>query len=118
MLALDLSGRRRAERTWWWEARHTHWRHTRHATHRASRESSVQILLKQRVRLAFCVVCICDTVDDLLGLVARYLLVVGLDVAQVVATVVVRLAHAHTIVCEVDIAVVAEELGHGGRAIV
>jgi hypothetical protein len=30
----------------------------------------------------------------------------------VVATVVVRLAHAHTIVSEVDIAVVAEELGH------
>lgn len=33
-----------------------------------------------------------------------------------VATVVVRLAHAHTIVGEVDIAVIAEELGHRGFA--
>jgi hypothetical protein len=53
----------------------------------------------------------------LLCLVARYLLVVGLDVAEVVATVVVGLAHAHTIVREVDIAIVTEELGHRVRII-
>jgi hypothetical protein len=41
------------------------------------------------------------------------LLVVVDDVAQVVATRVVRLADAHGIVGEVDIAVVAEELRHG-----
>ena len=100
--------------TWWREARHTHWRHAhwRHSTHRSSREASSQILLKQRVRLSFCVVGVCNTVDDLLCLVAGYLLVVGLDVSEMVATVVVRLAHAHTVVRKVDIAVVAEELGH------
>lgn len=41
------------------------------------------------------------------------LLVVVDDVAQVVATRVVRFAHAHGVVREVDIAVVAEELRHG-----
>jgi len=102
--------------TWWREARHTHWRHAhwRHSTHRSSREASSQILLKQRVRLSFCVVGVCNTVDDLLCLVAGYLLVVGLDVAEMVATVIVRLAHAHTVMRKVDIAVVAEELGHRG----
>lgn len=45
------------------------------------------------------------------------LLVVVDDIAQVVATGVVRLADAHGVVGEVDIAVVAEELRHGcGRA--
>lgn len=73
--------------------------------------------MKQRICLAFCVVCIGDTVDDLLCLVARYLFVVGLNVTEVVAAVVVRLAHAHTIVGEIDIAVIAEELGHRGFAI-
>lgn len=62
--------------------------------------------------MALRVVCVCDTVDDLLCLVAGDLLVVGLDVAQVVATAVVRFAYAHTVVCEVHIAVVAEELRH------
>ena len=41
------------------------------------------------------------------------LLVVVDDIAQVVATRVMRLAHAHGVVGEVDIAVVAEELRHG-----
>lgn len=46
------------------------------------------------------------------------LLVVVNDVAQVVATRVMRLAHTHGVVGEVDIAVVAEELRHGcGRAV-
>ena len=46
------------------------------------------------------------------------LLVVVDDVAQVVATRVMRLAHAHGVVGEVDIAVVAEELRHGcGRVV-
>ena len=42
------------------------------------------------------------------------LLVVVDDVAQVVAAAVVCFPHAHTIVREVDVAVVAEELGHFG----
>lgn len=47
------------------------------------------------------------------------LLVVVDDIAQVVATGVVRLADAHGVVGEVDIAVVAEELRHGcGRVMV
>ena len=46
------------------------------------------------------------------------LLVVVDDIAQVVATRVMRLAHAHRVVGEVDIAVVAEELRHGcGRGV-
>lgn len=46
------------------------------------------------------------------------LLVVVDDIAQVVAAGVVRLAHAHGVVGEVDIAVVAEELRHGGGRVV
>jgi hypothetical protein len=42
------------------------------------------------------------------------LLVVVDNVAEVVAAVVMRFSHAHRVVCEVDIAVVAEELWHGG----
>jgi len=68
--------------------------------------------LKQRVRLSFGVVGIGNTINDLLCLVAGYLLVVGLNVAEVVATIVVGLAHTHTIVGEVDIAVIAEKFGH------
>lgn len=46
------------------------------------------------------------------------LLVVVDDVAQMVATRVMRLAHAHGVVGEVDIAVVAKELRHGcGRVV-
>jgi len=100
--------------SWRREPRHTHrWHsHWGHPAHRSSREASSQVLLEQRVGLSFCVVCVGNTIDDLLCLVARYLLVVGLDVAEVVAAVVVRLPHAHTVVGEVDIAVVAEELRH------
>ena len=53
-----------------------------------------------------------NAVDNLLCLIARYLLVIGLDVAQVVAAVIVRFSHAHRVVREVDIAIVAEELWH------
>ena len=42
------------------------------------------------------------------------LLVVVDHVAQVVAAGVMRLAHAHRVVGQVDIAVVAEEFRHGG----
>ena len=56
---------------------------------------------------------VCDAVDDALCFFMADLLVVVDDVAQVVAAGVVRLAHAHRVVREVDIAVVAEELGHG-----
>ena len=46
------------------------------------------------------------------------LLVVFHDVAEVVAPAVVGFAHAHRIVREVDVAVVAEEFGHcGGIAV-
>lgn len=50
-----------------------------------------------------------DGVDDGLGLLVADLLVIVDDVAQVVAARVVRLAHAHRVVREVDIAVVAED---------
>lgn len=45
------------------------------------------------------------------------LLVVFDDVAEMVATGVVSFAHAHRIVGEVDIAVVAEEFRHGGQLV-
>lgn len=50
-----------------------------------------------------------DAVDDGLGLLMADLLVVVDDVAQVVAPAVVGLAHAHGVVRQVDIAVVAED---------
>lgn len=53
-----------------------------------------------------------DGVDDRLGFLVADLLVVVYDIAQVVATAVVCFAHAHGVVGEVDIAVVAEELRH------
>jgi hypothetical protein len=46
------------------------------------------------------------------------LLVVVDYIAQVVAARVMRLAHAHRVVGQVDIAVVAEELRHGGAVAV
>jgi hypothetical protein len=100
--------------TWRRKSRHTTHRrpHARHRSHRSSHETTVQIRLVQRVRLALGVVGVGYAVDDLLCLVARYLLVVGLYVAEVVAPVVVRFAHAHAVVREVHIAVVAEELRH------
>jgi len=100
--------------SWRREPRHTHRGHSHwgHSAHGSSREATSQVLLEQRVGLSFCVVCVGNTVDDLLCLVAGYLLVVGLNVAEVIAAVVVRLPHAHTVVGEVDIAVVAEELRH------
>lgn len=118
MLAFAPNARGHLELTWWWETRHTHWWHTRHSTHWTSREPSIQVLLEQWICLSFCIVCVRDTVDNLLGLVARDLLVVGLNIAEVVAAVVVRLPHAHTIVGEIDIAVIAEELRHRGAAVV
>ena len=66
----------------------------------------------QRVRLTRSIVRVRYTIDDLLCLVARYLLVVGLHVAEMVTAVVVSFAHAHAVVREVHIAVVAEELRH------
>jgi len=100
--------------SWRRESRHTHRGHSHwgHPAHRSSREATSQVLLEQRVGLAFCVVCVGNTIDDLLCLVARYLLVVGLHVAEMVAAIVVRFPHAHAVVGEVDIAVVAEELRH------
>lgn len=104
------------ELTWRWEPTghwhshrpsHAHWR-----THRSSPKLSTQVRGIQRVRLAFRTVRVRDTINNLLCLLTGNLLVVGLDVAQVVATAVVRLAHAHTVVCKVHIAVVTEELWH------
>lgn len=40
------------------------------------------------------------------------LLVIFYDVSQVVSAAVVRLPHAHGVVRQVDIAIVAKELGH------
>jgi len=66
------------------------------------------------VGLALCGVGRGDAVDDGLGLFVADLLVVVDDVAQVVPAAVVGLAHAHRVVGEVDIAVVAEEFRHDG----
>lgn len=53
-----------------------------------------------------------DGVDYGLGFFVADLLVVVDYVAEMVAAAVVRLPHAHGVVREVDIAVVAEEFGH------
>jgi hypothetical protein len=53
-----------------------------------------------------------DGVNDRLGFFVADLLVIVYDVAQVVAAAVVGFPHAHRIVREVDIAVVAKELRH------
>jgi hypothetical protein len=107
--------------TWRREARHTTRRHAHrrsshahsHAGHRSSRKTAAQVGLIQRICLSLRVVRVRYTINNLLCLVARYLLVVCLHVAEVVATIVVRFPYAHTIVSKVDIAVVAEELRHG-----
>lgn len=50
-----------------------------------------------------------DGIDNGLGLLVADLLVVVDDVADVVATGVVGFAHAHRVVCQVDIAIVAKD---------
>jgi hypothetical protein len=96
-------------------SRHRHWRSSRETTgHGPSRVASAQIRCIQRIRLAFRAVRIRDAVDDLLCLLRGDLFVVRLHVAQVVAAAVVRLAHAHTVVRKVHIAVIAEKLRHCG----
>jgi hypothetical protein len=116
---------RPSSRTWRRKSRHSpHRRHAHrrpshahahsHSTHRSTRKASAQVCLVKRIRLTFRVVRVRYAVDDLLCLVARYLLVVCLHIAEMVATVVVGLAHAHAVVRKVYIAVIAEELGHYG----
>jgi hypothetical protein len=61
------------------------------------------------VGLAFGGVTGCDAVNDALSLLVADLLVVVDNVAQVVATTIMGFAHAHRVVCEVHIAVVAED---------
>lgn len=56
-----------------------------------------------------------DAVDDGLGLLVPDLLVVIDDVAQVVPAAVMRLAHAHRVVREVHVAVVAEDCRGGNE---
>lgn len=56
-----------------------------------------------------------DGVDDGLGLLVPDLLIVFDDVAEVVSPAVVRLPHAHTIVRQVDVAIVAEDCLHTYR---
>lgn len=53
----------------------------------------------------------------LYGYILPHTLVVVEHVPQVVPAAVVRLSHAHRVVCEVDIAVVAEELWHRVRVV-
>lgn len=53
-----------------------------------------------------------DGVDYGLGFFVADLLVVVDDIAEMVATAVVGFAHAHGVVGQVDIAVVAKEFGH------
>lgn len=86
----------------WWETQTSRWRESAHGT------------LSHRVCLTFRIVRVRDTVDNKLRLLAGYLFVVGLDVAQVVSTGIVRLPNTHRVVGEVDIAVIAEEFRHIG----
>jgi hypothetical protein len=67
-------------------------------------------------------VCVClplggvggrDAVNDRLCLLVTDLLVVVDDVTEVVATAIVGFAHRHGVVCQVDIAVVAEDYEQG-----
>ena len=123
---------------WWWHSRHScflsasspttsalrltsrhrHWWAPREASgHRSSGIPSAQVRRIQRICLTLRTVRIRDAVDDLLCLLGGDLLVVRLHVAQVVAAAVVRLAHAHTVVRKVHIAVVAEELRHRGDGV-
>lgn len=53
-----------------------------------------------------------DGVDNGLGFFLANLLVVVHHVPQVVSAGVMRLAHAHRVVRQIDITVVAEEFGH------
>lgn len=62
--------------------------------------------------LAFGGIGVGDGVDDGLGLFVTDLLVVIDNVAEMVATAVVGLAHAHGVVREVDIAIIAKEFWH------
>lgn len=75
------------------------------------------ILRKHRicVCLAFSSIRRGDGVDDGLSLLVADLLVIVNYVSQMVSTTVVSLAHTHGIVREVDIAIIAEELGHFGN---
>ena len=66
-----------------------------------------------RARLPLGVIAVGDAVDDALRLLVPDLLVVLDDIAEVVAAGVVGFAHAHAVVREVDVAVVAEEFRHG-----
>jgi hypothetical protein len=110
MTLSTLTRRREARHT---ARRHAHRRSTHtHSTHGPSSKTSAQIGLIQRVGLSFQVVRVRYAVDNLLCLVAGYLLIVCLHVAEVVAAIVVSFPHAHAVVGEVDIAVVAEELRH------
>lgn len=76
------------------------------------------LLLQHRDRiipaLALGGIAVRDAVDHALRLLVPDLLVIFHHVAQVVAAAVVGFAHAHAVVCQVDIAVVAEEFGHFG----
>ena len=60
------------------------------------------------------VVAVRDAVDYALRLLGSNLLVVVDDITEVVTAAVVSFAHAHRVVGEVDIAVVAEEFRHLG----
>ena len=62
--------------------------------------------------LSFRRVRVCYGVNDALRLLVPDLLIVVDYISEVVAATVVCFAHAHGIVGEVDVAVVAEELGH------
>lgn len=58
-----------------------------------------------------------DGIDNGLCLLVTDLLVVVDNIADVVATCVVSLAHAHRVVCQVDIAIVAKDWWRGKKEV-
>jgi hypothetical protein len=61
------------------------------------------------VGLAFGCVRRSNAIDDGLGFLVSNLLIIVDDVTQVIATAVMRLAHTHRVMCQVHIAIIAED---------
>lgn len=76
----------------------------------------VLLIVQHRIAacLSFCRVRVCDAVNHTLRPLLSNLLVVIYDISNVITSAVVRLSNTHRIVCEVDVAIVAKELGHDG----
>lgn len=97
-------------------ARHTWWRESwrRESRRSAWGSETAHWSLGDWVGLTSIGVSAGYVVDDQLHLLLGDLLIVVLDIAQVVASLVMGLADAHGVMGEVDIAVIAKELRHDG----